>query len=198
MTTFSAQDGTYMRIEGGTVVDPKVTNKINQKIEKGAMATVNGIVVHQTGGSSAQSAFSAYSAGAAGAHFLIDKDGTIYQTARTTQKTWHVGKLQTRCVAEHKCKPPATWNPSATHKAESSKTWPDRYPSNEDSIGIELVGKFDATAKTYETVTKEQNESLKWLVRELSRALSLLATEVFRHPQVSYKEPSEASSADWK
>ena len=85
--------------------------------------------------------------GAAGAHFLIDKDGTIYQTARLTQKTWHVGRLQSRCVAELKCSAPKKWDPSGTHKSESSKSWPARYPSNEDSIGIELVGRFDAATK---------------------------------------------------
>ena len=73
-----------------------------------------------------------------------------------------------------------------------------RYPSNEDSIGIELVGKFDEATKKYETVTSEQNESLKWLVRELITTLRLQATEVFRHPTVSYKRPTEALSADWR
>lgn len=91
-----------------------------------------------------------------------------------------------------------TWDPSGTHKSESSKSWPNRYPSNDDSIGIELVGKFDAVARTFETVTSQQNASLKWLVAELSVTLNLRATEVFRHPTVSYKEPSEASTARWK
>jgi hypothetical protein len=90
------------------------------------------------------------------------------------------------------------WDPSGTHKSESSKSWPARYPSNEDSIGIELVGRFDAATKTYETVTIKQNGSLKWLVTELSLTLRLRATEVFRHPTVSYKEPTEASTAQWK
>jgi N-acetyl-anhydromuramyl-L-alanine amidase AmpD len=187
-----------MLITNGTVVDAKVTLKIEPKIEKGAMAVVNGIVVHQTGGTSAASALWSYASGAAGAHFLIDRDGTIYQTARLTQKTWHVGKLQSRCVAEHKCAAPKKWDPTGTHTRESSKSWPDRYPSNEDSLGIELVGRFDEATKEYETVTSEQNESLKWLVRELSTTLRLQATEVFRHPTVSYKRPTEALSADWK
>jgi N-acetyl-anhydromuramyl-L-alanine amidase AmpD len=129
---------------------------------------------------------------------LIDKDGRIYQTARLTQKTWHVGRLKSRCVAEHKCAAAKTWDPSGTHTRESSKSWPDRYPSNEDSIGVELVGDFDERAQKYEPVTSEQNGSLKWLVGELITTLRLQATEVFRHPTVSYKRPSEASSADWR
>jgi len=52
--------------------------------------------------------------------------------------------------------------------------------------------------KTYETVTSEQNGSLNWVVDELSTTLRLQATEVFRHPTVSYKEPTEAASANWR
>jgi N-acetyl-anhydromuramyl-L-alanine amidase AmpD len=185
-------------IAGGKVVDGKIMLKIEPKLEKGPMAVVNGIVVHQTGGTSAASALWSYANGAAGAHFLIDKDGRIYQTARLTQKTWHVGRLKSRCVAEHKCAAAKTWDPSGTHTRESSKSWPHRYPSNDDSIGVELVGDFDERAQKYETVTSEQNGSLKWLVGELITTLRLQATEVFRHPTVSYKRPSEASSADWR
>src|SRR5690606_8060251 len=42
---------------------------------------VNGIVVHQTGGSTAQSTFNSYRNSTTGAHFLVEKDGKIYQTA---------------------------------------------------------------------------------------------------------------------
>jgi N-acetyl-anhydromuramyl-L-alanine amidase AmpD len=185
-------------ITNGTVVDGKVTVKLEPKIEKGPMATINGIIVHQTGGTSAASALWSYASGAAGAHFLIDKDGGIYQTARLTQKTWHVGRLKSRCVAEHTCAAPKKWDPGGTHTRESSKSWPDRYPSNGDSIGVELVGDFDESANKYETVTSEQNRSLKWLVGELITTLRLQATEVFVHPTVSYKRPSEASSANWR
>jgi N-acetyl-anhydromuramyl-L-alanine amidase AmpD len=185
-------------INNGAVVDTKVTLKIEPKIEKGPMAAVTGIIVHQTAGSSAASAFASYANGAVGAHFLIDKDGTIYQTARVTQKTWHVGWLQSRCVAELKCAAPKKWDPRGTHRSELSKSWPNRYPTNDDSIGVELVGKFDATTRTYETATSAQNASLKWLVAELNLTLKLRATEVFRHPTVSYKEPTEASTAKWK
>ena len=51
--------------------------------------------------------------------------------------------------------------------------------------------------KTYEMVTDAQNNSLSWLVRELAATLKLPVTEVFRHPTVSRKNPSEASTAKW-
>jgi N-acetyl-anhydromuramyl-L-alanine amidase AmpD len=161
------------------------------------MAAVNGIIVHQTGGATAQSAFNAYLAGATGAHLLIDVDGTIYQTARLDQVTWHVGKLQARCVAEFKCAKPKKWDPSGVHKAEMAKPWPSRYPSNNDSIGIEIVGGFNSKINAYDTVNERQNTSLKWLISELTITLKISATEVFRHPTVSYKQPSEAATAKW-
>jgi N-acetylmuramoyl-L-alanine amidase len=121
----------------------------------------------------------------------------IYQTARLYQSTWHVGKLQVRYVAEHNCKPSKKWDPSGTHKTESAKAWPARYPGNSDAIGIELVGAFNAKTKEYETVTAEQNASLKWLIAELQVTLGLIAIEVFRHPEVSYKDATEAKTARW-
>jgi hypothetical protein len=50
---------------------------------------------------------------------------------------------------------------------------------------------------TYETVTAEQNKSLKWLISELVMTLTIPATEVFRHPTVSRKNDTEASTAKW-
>src|SRR5262249_48567523 len=69
-------------LSNGRLISSRVTDKITASIEKGTLPRVNGIVVHQTGGATAQSALANYNRGAEGAHFLIDKDGTIYQTAR--------------------------------------------------------------------------------------------------------------------
>ena len=84
------------------------------------------------------------------------------------------------------------------------KKTPDRYPSNMDSIGIEIVGRafptgndIKADKKTYETVTAQQNASLKWLVQVLCNCLKVSMTEIFRHPMVSWKNITEASTAQW-
>jgi N-acetyl-anhydromuramyl-L-alanine amidase AmpD len=144
-----------------------------------------------------------------GAHFLIDKDGTIYQTASLFRQTWHVGKLRARCLAEHRCS--ATehqalrhFNPRTEHRMEMAKQVPERYPSNEDSIGIELVGAVVAgngqnTAEQgiYEAVSEQQNASLRWLIAELASTFGIPMTEIFRHPVVSRKNPTEAKSALW-
>ncbi len=194
--------------KNGRAIHKNIKLKINPLIEKNPMITVEGIIVHQTGGATAQSAFNSYNSGNSGAHFLIDKDGTIYQTASLTKQTWHVGKLRSRCLAEMSCSPAELnalkkFDPSGTHQREMAKNVPNRYPSNQDSLGIEIVGQAlpvsepDPDKRTYEALTKEQSDSLKWLIQELSFSLKVPLTEVFRHPTVSYKNKTEAALASW-
>lgn len=130
--------------EQGLVHHDKVQNGIhaNRHIERGDMSQVNGIVIHQTGASTAASTFSSYAKpGANGAHFLIDKDGTIYQTASLRKVTNHVGKLRSRCEAEQSC-PESKSSVKDMHDRETAKNAGERYPSNQDAIGIELVGGY--------------------------------------------------------
>jgi len=64
-----------------------------------------------------------------------------------------------------------------------------------------LVGKALPDKKTgelvYEPVTNEQNASLEWLIRELCLTLKISMREIFRHPDVSRKNQTEASTAKW-
>ncbi|MQP64627.1 N-acetylmuramoyl-L-alanine amidase [Niveispirillum sp. SYP-B3756] len=197
-----------MLLDGeGWAVDPKVTKQPYFNLRQGEMTAINGIVVHQTASPTLQSTLNSYqSANPNGAHFLIDKDGTLYQTASIRWLLWHVGKLRSRCLVRKVCTPkelkalnPGTWNPSGVHKIESRKKFPDRFPMNADSIGIEIVGNVIDESKdaVFETVTVAQNRSLQWLVAELCRLLSIPAAEIYRHPEISYKKPHEAETAQW-
>ncbi|MEK6352504.1 MAG: peptidoglycan recognition family protein [Burkholderia cenocepacia] len=197
----------------GHVDAERIQVKIFSEIERSPMNKVNGIVVHQTDSPTAESTFNSYrKKGANGAHFLIDKDGTIYQTASLLKRTNHVGKLKSRCIITHEC--PAAELKIASgmeHKYtklsihEHKKTWPNRYPSNNDSIGIELVGEShdkdvpgtNRKEKVYEDVTEKQNSSLQWLIKELTETLYISSQEIYRHPQLSYKTPTEAATARW-
>ena len=67
---------------------------------------------------------------------------------------------------------------------------------NSDSIGIEIVGSHIDDSH-FESITSQQNASLLWLVRELYGQFNLTAADVYRHPDVSYKNPGEASAASW-
>ncbi len=166
----------------GKVIHKRIKLKISLPIEKRPMNKVRGIIVHQTGGTTAKSA-------------LI-------------KQTWHVGKLKPRCLAEMRCTSTELiqlkkFNPSGTHRREMAKNIPNRYPSNQDSIGIEIVGQAfpanepDHDKRTYEALTKEQGDSLKWLIQELRLSLNVPLTEIFRHPTVSYKNKTEAATASW-
>ncbi|WP_067703417.1 peptidoglycan recognition family protein [Erwinia sp. ErVv1] len=177
-------------------------------IERSRMDKVNGIVVHQTGGSTAESSFNSYkNTGANGAHFLIDKDGTIYQTASVFKVTNHVGKIRSRCYMEKTCTPSAftTLKPllnkyKQLSRLEQKKPYPERYPANGDSLGIEIVGKptsGEGENAVYEKVCDAQNRSLRWLIAELTDTLKVSMTEIFRHPEVSYKVKTEAGTARW-
>ena len=137
--------------------------------------------------------------GANGAHFLIDKDGTIYQTASLNKTCDHVGKLKSRCAYEQTCSPGETklnqkFNAKAENEREIVKQAGVRYPSNKDSIGIELVGdsfpkgtNIDQKKVKFEIVTDAQNESLRWLVEQLKKEYRIPDSEVFGHPEISYK-----------
>lgn len=196
-------------------------------IERSAMSSITGIIVHQTGSPNEQSVFASYQSGGNGAHFLIAKNGTLYQTASVRYRTNHVGPLKARCLAEHRCTAaafrkskdfPQNSAVERMNKMEMTKSVPVRYPSNIDSIGIEIVGiaslppdvkmpaglskaqqdAFLGEKSVYEPITTAQNLSLRWLVDELVSTLHLDSSEVHRHPDVSRKNATEASTALWR
>lgn len=198
--------------KNGMLTNPRVIPRRFQSIEHGRLPTVRAIVVHQTDAPTAAATLNAYRAGSNkgnGAHFLVDKNGTIYQTASLQMRCYHVGALiKSKCLEINKttCKDAAlakaklpAWKAqiSKIDVIERTKTYPHRFPVNSDSVGIEIVGKH-TSATTYEAVTHQQNASLQWLIDELYAVFSLSPTDVYRHPQISYKNPGEAAGAVWK
>ncbi len=194
-------------------------------LERGQMKQISGIVVHQTDSASASATLNGYRTNpkANAAHFLIDKDGAIYQTASVSSRTWHVGPVRARCLVEHKCTPAEfvrykKIDPRTMDKLEMLKTVPSRYPSNNDSIGIEIVGKcklppgkkvptgltvqkqnkFMEDNAVYEPVNGAQLAALQYLIDGLTSTLQIPKTEIHRHPEVSRKHPTEALTANWK
>src|SRR5256885_7363083 len=68
------------------------------------------------------------------------------KTASLYKQTWHIGKIKARCLLEKRCTPVELkslqrFNPTQENKREMLKKVPARFPANQDSIGIELVGK---------------------------------------------------------
>lgn len=195
--------------KNGMLISPKISFMRFPHIEHGPLAVVHGIIVHQTDSPNAKSTFNAYRNGENGAHFLIAKNGKIFQTASLDKRCYHVGRrIKSKCleINKNQCMDKKlaklmvfSWSKrvAAIDKIERQKKYPNRYPVNSDSIGIELIGKH-IDDKTYEAVTPLQNMSLQWLIDELYIHLSLDKDDVYRHPTVSYKNPGEAAGATWK
>lgn len=211
--------------DSGYLIAPGIQPAPRPHIEHGTLTTIRGIIVHQADSDTAQSTLSAYmKVGANGAHFLIDRDGTIYQTASLKRRTRHVGKLRSKCIAEHTCSPSELHilrnneaRPSVINRIEMRKTVPARYPSNDDAIGIEIVGRctlpaeYDQPGLTrearerirgekgiFEPVSVAQNAALHRLVADLTALLKVPEDQIYRHPEVSRKNPTEAETARWK
>ncbi|RZU29690.1 peptidoglycan recognition protein family protein [Edaphobacter modestus] len=194
----------------GVVHDASVKVDLIPAISHGPLTVIGALVVHQTDSKTAASTLAEYkrTTRGTGAHFLIDKDGTIYQTVSVKQKCWHVGPIYSRCYQRHPCvakqeQQYRIWEKTdrrafihSVDHIEEGKKYPDRYPDNSDSIGIEIVGKA-IDENNYEQPTTDQQIAIKWLVGELLVALKLQRTDVYRHPQLSRKNAGEARDANW-
>lgn len=188
---------------------PRILQQRFTFIEHGDLERVRAIVIHQTDSATTDSTFNAYRSGGNGAHFLIARDGQIIQTASILKKCYHVGRLiRSRCLelGAASCKDASlakaitlgwTARIKEIDRIERQKDYPERFPVNSDSIGIEIVGRhIDDSA--YEALSARQSEALLWLLDLLYEHLELGSADVFRHPEVSYKNPGEAASAQWR
>ena len=86
----------------------------------------------------------------------------------------------------------------ALHEHESDKPYPARHPTNEDSLGIEIVSAFNEKSDTCDSVNKSQDDALSWRVSTLEGLLTLGDGHVHTHGAIGYKQKSEGSSANWK
>lgn len=181
----------------GYLTSPDITRSTVSALEHGTLDGHHAIVLHRTGSSTAASALSAFASGT-GTHFLIDKDGTIHQAASLVEKTWHVGKIKSRCYEEEMCSPAERQHfdnlgfaPKAVHDLERRKAYPDRYPLNEDSIGIEVVARH--INGRWEDPTPQQAASIDRLVGLLQRQYGLGDRDVYVHDVISYKTLGEGA-----
>jgi len=198
------------KIEDGKIIDPRVAIQIHSSIERGNIKKVSSIVLHRTDSTTATGTLNAYANGKrSGAHFLIDKSGHVYQTASMLKMCWHVGILLPRCQIEKNCDPKELKTITALiheeglsfgrrarnlSRHEVSKKYPLRYPSNSDSIGIEVVGKFWPSEKSFEKPTQRQLESLKWLTEVIANEYLLnIRTDVYAHGAIARKEVTEGA-----
>lgn len=194
----------------GFLTDPGMTRTPISRIEHAAMPHVNGIVLHRTDSSTADGTLATWRSREAGtgAHFLIDHDGTIHQTVRVDRQAWHVGAIRSRAEVDGTITPEdqrelvaarngqAEWRGTAVRavsRLESTRPYPERYPTNADSIGIEVVGRYHPATETWDAPTSEQAAAIKHLMEALQRNFGLTDRDVYQHDAISRKTPGEGA-----
>lgn len=195
----------------------KIETKIIPNLEHGYLSKVNAIVIHRTAASTAKSTLNAWKTKKSGAHFLIDKNGKIYQTAGLDKKCWHMGLVVAKCRLESSCTKKdgevisnilhgkGGWSEKFKNILlhERKKSYPDRYPMNSDSIGIELVGLYLGNKTSdkgpFEQLPEAQAASFLWLITKLLEKYQLsFSDDIYAHGEVARKKINEGSGAlDW-
>lgn len=186
----------------GWLTDPGIVRNEVAGLGSGRLGEVNAVVMHRTDSPTADSALHTFATGRDGVqygtHFLIDKDGTIYQTASLEQRTRHVGRIKSRCDAEDSCSAEEAaliaargWDPGGTHTREQAKDYPQRYPLNQDSVGIEVVGQH--RNDQWDAPTAAQQASINRLVNTLQQHYGIGDRDVYAHDVISYKTPGEGA-----
>ncbi|WP_083489656.1 peptidoglycan recognition protein family protein [Stenotrophomonas ginsengisoli] len=189
-------------VRDGWLTDPDIVRNEVAGLGRGRLNQVHAVVLHRTESATADSALRAFASGRDGVqygtHFLVDKDGTIYQTASLEQRTLHVGKIKSRCVEEASCSPEEAalarqrgWSPTATYNHEKAKDYPQRYPLNEDSIGIEVVGRH--LGGKWEAPTAAQQASINRLINTLQQHYGIGDRDVYAHDVISNKTAGEGA-----
>lgn len=185
--------------QDGFVNHSKFTKKQITQLEKGNLNSVHAIVLHRTVNSSANQTFDSFENGI-GTHFLVGKDGKIYQTASLNKLTYHVGKIKSKCYENNSCSEDEQtkikgwgWAPTKIYNHEKKKSYPDRYPMNQDSIGIEVVG--DYVNEKWDNIPDIQVKSVVCVVNFLLNHYNLKkAEDIYEHEDVSYKTEGEGST----
>lgn len=151
------------RDKDGWIINQKINKEHRPAIEKSPIGSVKALVLHRTGSGTAQSVLNAWKTKPEGTHFLISGTGKIYQTASLNKQCWHTGKLYSRCRTTSSCEKEdalaieeilhrknASWGTKfrLVTRHELKKEYPDRFPHNIDSIGIEIVGRISKNQRS--------------------------------------------------
>lgn len=101
----------------------------------------------------------------AGTHFMIDKDGTIYQCASLYKTTWHVGARKKGITI-----------------------------TNNTSIGIEVVAWYDDKTHKWYEATREQKIALRKIIKILLKHYNLTENDIYEHDKIANKTAGEGAN----
>lgn len=192
--------------EDGFIMGMNYTKKHQTKLENGKLTKIEAIVLHRTEGGDVISAMSNTTLGT---HFYVASDGTVYQAASLNKKTQHVGSgLYSKEKDETgEGSYENTWPHNERGKAELNKNYPDRYPTNGESVGIEVAGRFTKTSGKetsgkykgedkgeWEALTEKQINAVICLCKVLKKQYKLDNDDIFAHDDIKPKTKGEGSS----
>jgi hypothetical protein len=178
------KDSEYGVVTGALVIADRVEGKVSNlpseinflynplsSIERGTIASnVPAIILHRTVSSNGARQYNTWKAAikTKGTHFLVGEDGTIYQTSRLTKYTVHL--------------------------YETSKQMYKQYFKkllNSNTIGIEVVGNYNAATKTWDPLTHDQVTAVAQLVLELTFRYDMDMSKILPHENVQRKTAGE-------
>lgn len=189
----------------GFFVSDKITKKHKAILEHGKLSSIKAIVLHRTNSSTVKNIIGNSSEGT---HFWVEKDGTIYQAASLNKKTWHVGSgLYSKEKDETgKGDYENTWPHKKRGTAELKKSYPNRYPINSDSVGIEVAGLWTKTSGKettgkykgelkgkWDNLTQKQEKSIICLCQALKKQYALSNDDIYAHDEIKPKTKGEGS-----
>ena len=183
------------------------TKQLKEKLEQGNLTKeqVKAIVLHRTDSATALQTINSFLGNGLGTHFLIDKDGTIYQCASLHKWTHHIGDIKAKDLEingknsnDYSSYKNKTYR-QVSKLEQTDKQYPHRYPINKDSIGIEMVGKCynDKEKKIkiglnytqyngkWEESTQKQKDLASQLTDILKDIYNMTNDDIYGHGEIS-------------
>jgi len=193
-------------IKNGFIKGMGYIKKVQSRLAHKGKFRIKAIVLHRT---NSTNVLSAMSGTVEGTHFYVDNSGNVYQTVSLKKKTWHVGKgLYSKAKDKTGTgKYPNSWPHKKRGKVEAKKSYPNRYPMNSDSVGIEVSGEFHITSgkvqsgkykgesKGYwDALTAKQKKAIVCLCKVLKKKYKLTNGDIYAHDDIKAKTKGEGSS----
>ena len=200
-------------IQGADIKEPildgtNIKSQLIAKIGNGKLNVINAIILHRTVSYTTKSVFNTWlgkNVYRVGAHFVIDKDGTIYQCLSIYTKAHHVGRIRSKALetnnfqndVDKKSVCDKKNNISDLSNYEFTKEYPLRFPGNMDSIGIEVVSMYIEQTKQWEKATEAQLKSINLLIDILltcykkHNGYNLTTKDIYPHDKIAYKTDGE-------
>jgi N-acetylmuramoyl-L-alanine amidase len=156
----------------GFSTNSRITANNIPALNQGSINTPSYVILHRTVSSNITSPLNSARNTGVGTHFYVGTDGAIVQASSMNNRTSHLR---------------STGRGGVFDRAASA-------PHNNNSIGIEVVGNYNATTRTWDPLTARQIESVAFLVNSLKTTYNISQTNVRNHEDVQPKTAGEGAT----